>query len=322
MKYKQENTLTNKAPLHLVCDSAHDLFFQVLQAFSESEVVSSVRNSKSVGSFWGMVDRPTKELRYVTFVLENPRDRLINASYFLIEDIIPRTLLCTLSDEIDLQAIGFYNSRAFEFSDDGRTVSSNYGYRVRHLGNVDQIQEVIRQLQQDPNSRRAVIHIHAVGDSDIKYSPCIDSLHFLIRNGALECQSLWRSENAVTLLPINIFEFTMLQELIASELEIPVGRYVHTVTSLHYYLDEEKRLHRTLEELAMKPRPEPMGCMPYKSLREIELLRGFEKIARCHLDAGSDKFLELSDYWKNIADVITCAVVKKEKACFHNASIA
>lgn len=295
---------------------------QVLQAFSQSEEVSSVKDPNSVGSFWGIRDRPTKELRYVTLVLENPQNRLVNAPQFLLEDIIPRTVLCTLSDEIDLRAIGFYNSRAFEFSDDGKTVPSNYGYRARHLGNVDQIQEVIQQLKEDPSSRRAVIHIHAVGDSDIKYSPCIDSMHFLIRNGVLECQSFWRSENAVTLLPINIFEFTMLQELIASELEIPVGRYVHTVTSLHYYLDEEKRLHSTLEALSIRPRPEVMNPMPCKSLREIALLRDFEKNVRWHLDDGNEKFLELSGYWQNIAGVIACAVAKKEKSRFRNAGVA
>lgn len=258
-----------------------------------------------------MRDRPTKELRYVTLVLENPRARLVNAPHSLLEDIIPRTLLCTLSDEIDLQAIGFYNPRAFEFSDDGKTVPSNYGYRVRHLNNVDQIQEVISQLKQDPNSRRAVIHIHAVGDSDIKYTPCINSLHFLIRNGILECQSFWRSENALTLLPVNIFEFTMLQELIASELEIPAGRYVHTVTSLHYYLDEEQKLHRALEALATRTPPEPMDPMPFRSLREVEILRDFEKDVRCQQSDGSEKFLELSDYWQNIAGVVAYAAAKK-----------
>jgi thymidylate synthase len=259
-----------------------------------------------------MRDRPTRELRYITLILENSRDRLVNAPHLHLEDIIPRTLLCTLSDEIDLRAIGFYNPRAFEFSDDGKTVPSNYGNRVRHLNGVDQIDEVIRQLKQDPNSRRAVIHIHAVGDSEIKYSPCINSLHFLIRNGVLECQSFWRSENALTLLPVNIFEFTMLQELIASELEIPAGRYVHTVTSLHYYLDEEQKLHRTRSALATNVPPEPMDPMPFHSLREVEILRDFEKNVRWQQDDGGERFLELSDYWQNIAGVIAYAAAKRE----------
>lgn len=258
-----------------------------------------------------MRDRPTKELRYVTLILEDSRNRLVNSPYLRLEDIIPRTLLCTLSDEIDLPAIGFYNHRAFEFSDDGKTVPSNYGNRIRHLNDVDQINEVINQLKQDPSSRRAVIHIHAVGDADIKYTPCINSLHFLIRNGVLECQSFWRSENALTLLPINIFEFTMLQELIASELEIPVGRYVHTVTSLHYYLDEEHKLHQILGSLLSKQPSSPMDRMTSHSLEQIEVLRRFERKLRLQQSSGKKEYLELSDYWKNIADALARAIVKK-----------
>lgn len=302
---------TLKAPVQIVCSTAHELFIQVLQAFCDSEEVSSVQDPNSVGSLWGTKERPTKELRYVTLVLENPRERFVNGSSFLLEDVIPRTLLCTLSDEIDLPSISFYNPKAVHFSDDGKTVDSNYGYRIRHLGLRNQIEDVIAQLKKDPCSRRAVIHVHAVGDAEKKYTPCINSLHFLIRNGALECQSFWRSENALTLLPTNIFEFTMLQELIASELEISVGCYVHSVTSLHYHLEDEEKLHRVLELLLSKEIPKPMNAMTFHSLKEIETLRSFEKKLRLQQSEGSEDFFELSDYWKNIGGVIAYAIAKK-----------
>jgi thymidylate synthase len=82
------------------------------------------------------------------------------------------------------------------------------------------------------------------------------------------------------LLPMNIFEFTMLQELIASELEIPVGQYVHTVTSLHYYLEDEFKFHQTLDALLFQEAPEAMNSMPFHSLLQIELLRQFERVLR------------------------------------------
>ena len=87
---------TLNVPLHVVCESAHELFTQVLQAFEGGEEVSSVQDPKSVGSFWGTRERPTKELRYVTLVLENPRNRCIDTPMSLLEDVVPRALLCTL----------------------------------------------------------------------------------------------------------------------------------------------------------------------------------------------------------------------------------
>ncbi|PWU15949.1 MAG: hypothetical protein C5B45_01585 [Chlamydiae bacterium] len=305
--------LINNTDMHISCESAHELYTKVLQSVTNGESTPSVKDPKSIGSGWGTRERLTRELRYITLILKNPQNRLINSPFFLLEDVISRTVLATLSDVSDVQTMTFYNPRAPEFSDDGKTIPSNYGYRIRHLNYRNQIDDIIDLLQQDPYSRRAVIHVHAPGDSEKRYTPCIDSLHFLIRNGSLECHSLWRSGNALMLLPINIFEFTMLQELIASELKIPMGQYVHTVTSLHYYLEDQSRFDLALHTTLSQEAPEAMRSMPFHSLKQIELLRKFEKALRLNLSDGIDEFAKLSDYWQNLAAVIAYMIAKKRR---------
>ena len=113
----QMNTDTN-----ISCESAHELYAKVLQSVANGEDVPSIKDPKSIGSGWGTRERPTKELRYVTLVLKNPQKRLINSPFFLLEDIIPRAVLATLSDVFDVQTMAFYNPRAPEFSDDGKTI--------------------------------------------------------------------------------------------------------------------------------------------------------------------------------------------------------
>ena len=302
---------TIESPSHISCESAQQLYLRVLEAVSEGEKVGSVLDPKSIGSAWGTRERPTKELRFVTLILENPRNRMIACPPFRLEEAIPRAVLCTLSDVPDLKTVSFYNSRVCEFSDDGKTIPSNYGCRIRNFNEIDQVQEVIELLKRDRNSRRAVIHVHSVGDSKLRLTPCVNSLHFLIRNGALECHSFWRSENALTLLPINIFEFTLLQELIASELEIPLGPYAQTITSLHYYLDNEGRLHQTLRDLESAPIPDPMDPMTPRSMEQIEIVRNFEEELRLQIGNGANEFSELSNYWQNIAGVIAYTIAKK-----------
>ncbi len=304
------------APIQFVCASAQELYYEVLQAISHAELIPTVKNSNSIGSAWGTRERPTRELRYVTLVLENPRDRLIDASMFFLEKAIPRTVLATLSDELEVSSLQFYDAKAREFSEDGIQLTTNYGYRIQHLNGINQIKQVINQFKEDLNTRRAVIHIHSPEDSERKYNPCINSIHFLIRNGALECQTFWRSENALTLLPVNLFEFTMLQELIASELEVPVGQYVHTVTSLHYYSDDDQRLQNSLESLPFCPKPEAMDPMTDHSMSQIAILRKLEQQLRSNESAiitKMDEYQKLSNYWQEIGEVIAYVIAKRRK---------
>lgn len=302
-------------PIQIVSESAQELYYELLQALDYGETIPSVGTKSTIGSAWGTRERPTKELRYVTLVLENPRERLINAPIFFLESVLPRMLLTTLSDEKNVNALTFYNAKAKEFSDDGKTISTNYGYRMRHLENTDQIRLVINQFKEDAHTRRAVIHVHAVNDQDKKYCPCIDSLHFLLRNGALECHSFWRSENALTLLPINIFDFTMLQELIASEVGVAVGKYVHTVSSLHYYLEDHERLKANIASLISREKPEEMEQMPPHSLQQVSILKEFEMKLRENLDEWFSQTClnKLSEYWQNIAKIIGYAIATKYK---------
>lgn len=302
---------TTQTPIQILSESAHQLYLDTLHALCDGEEVGSVVDPKSVGSGWGNRDRPTRELRHITLILENPAHRLVNAPTFHIEDAVPRAMLCTLSDELDLGAVSFYNPKACQFSDDGKTVPSNYGHRIRTLDQVNQIDHIINLLKRDPNSRRAVIHIHKVGDTEIRYAPCVDSLHFLIRNGHLECQSFWRSENALTLLPTNMFEFTLFHELIASELNIPLGRYVHSVSSLHYYLDDQARLDQVMEIMSFQTIPDPMDPMTENSLEQVVLLREFEKQLRLGLGNGKEEFTKMSTYWKQMAKVFISTIEKK-----------
>ena len=45
---------------------------------------------------------------------------------------------------------------------------------------------------------------------------------------------------------VNIFEFTVLQELVAYMVNIPIGKYFHIADSLHYYTDYQKRMDNIL----------------------------------------------------------------------------
>lgn len=102
--------------------------------------------------------------------------------------------------------------------------------------NLDQIEFVKQELKRNPSSRRAVIDVRNnyedMGSAD---PACLQHIQFFIRNGALDCMVLFRSNDACKATFMNAFALIMLQKKIADELGVPVGTYTHRANSFHCY---------------------------------------------------------------------------------------
>lgn len=108
-----------------------------------------------------------------------------------------------------------------------------YTYHQRF---AHQIPFIIAELKRNPYSRRAIMSIR---DNEVDSSnndpACLQSLQYFIRDGALHCKVLFRSNDLTEAFFYNAFAFIALQESIAAQLDIPVGSYVHRANSMHCY---------------------------------------------------------------------------------------
>lgn len=113
-------------------------------------------------------------------------------------------------------------------------VNSNYGYFWKLN---DQLQRIVTELRFNPESRRAIIVHYDVHELDrYKYdTPCNDMLNFYIKDGKLELTVFARSIDLVFGFCNDQYTFAKLMELIAYQLEIPVGQMHWMVTNLHIY---------------------------------------------------------------------------------------
>lgn len=144
-----------------------------------------------------------------------------------------------LAGRSDIEWLSAYLPRAVDYSDDGKVWRGGYGPRIRggHFG-FDQLEHVVDLLTEDPLSRRAVIAIYdpttdAAPGKDI---PCNDFLQFQSRDGALHLTVTVRSNDIMWgWSGINAFEWSTLQEIVASLLGINVGHLVFNIGSLHLY---------------------------------------------------------------------------------------
>jgi thymidylate synthase len=129
-----------------------------------------------------------------------------------------------------------YNRALLKYANDG-ILKGAYGPRLRNWGGKDQIRWVIDVLRDDPASRRAVIQIFDPGSVDISHNdiPCTISFRFFIRDDRLCMHTLMRANDIWLGMPYDVFCFTVIQEIVAYNLGIPMGDYVHMVDSLHVY---------------------------------------------------------------------------------------
>lgn len=116
----------------------------------------------------------------------------------------------------------------------------NYGKRI-----ADQTMGIIKLLQDDPGSRRAVIHILEKSDNIIAHTknatmefPCAETLHFLIREDKLHCIVNMRSQNVPLVLVYDVYNFTAVQLYVAKQLGLAPGNYYHNMASAHIYARE------------------------------------------------------------------------------------
>jgi thymidylate synthase len=150
-----------------------------------------------------------------------------------------------------------YNRSLEQYANDGR-LQGAYGPRMRRWsGDVDQLDHVRRLLVQDPDTRQAVIQLYdpkrdTQGHRDV---PCTLNFRFFVRHGQLEMHTTMRSNDVWLGLPYDLFTFTLLHELMAGWLGVPLGVYHHHVDSLHLYAHHDQ----AAAEVAASPvRPSPV----------------------------------------------------------------
>ena len=154
-----------------------------------------------------------------------------------------------------------------EWADADGELGPIYGHQWRSWPaadgrDVDQLAEVIRGLQADPNSRRHLVSAWNVGDlADMALPPCHTLFQFYVAppdqtggRGRLSCQLYQRSADVFLGVPFNIASYALLTHLVAQACDLEPGDFVHTLGDAHLYLNH---LDQARLQLSREPRPLP-----------------------------------------------------------------
>jgi thymidylate synthase len=142
---------------------------------------------------------------------------------------------------------------------------------------IDQISQVLRQLQSDPDSRRILVSAWNVGELEkMALAPCHALFQFYVANGRLSCQLYQRSADLFLGVPFNIASYALLTLMVAQVCGLQPGDFVHTFGDVHIYNNHfqqvDLQLSRTpypLPQLRLNPEVNDLFAFQYE---DIELL--------------------------------------------------
>ena len=236
----------------------------------QSAYVSIVRNVVKFGKKVTVRGLEMREIIPVSFAIKNPRERLLNLDCRKnIKRYIFGELLWYLSGRDDVEFIDKYSKVWRQLSDDG--VHSNSAYGKYIFGNLSckgegvrytmidkaapniysQWEWVKKVLTKDPYSRQAVIHIKPIQMYETKDVTCTYTLQFFIRDGELDMIANMRSNDLLFGTTYDVFMFTFLQELMAAELGVKLGKYIHIAANMHYYVKDSEKIKQIYDENAL-----------------------------------------------------------------------
>ncbi|MFT5618367.1 MAG: thymidylate synthase, partial [Arenicella sp.] len=128
-----------------------------------------------------------------------------------------------------------------EWADENGELGPVYGKQWRSWQTptgetIDQLQQVIEQIQNNPNSRRMIVSAWNVADiGTMALPPCHALFQFYVADGKLSCQLYQRSADVFLGVPFNIASYALLTQMIAQVCNLEAGDFIHTLGDAHLY---------------------------------------------------------------------------------------
>ncbi len=155
-----------------------------------------------------------------------------------------------------------------EWADSNGNLGPIYGHQWRNWNSdgIDQLQDVIYSLKNNPSSRRMIVtawNPNIIPDSSKSFSdnvkngkaalpPCHAFFQFYVSDNKLSCQMYQRSADVFLGVPFNIASYALLTHMIAQVCEYDVGDFIHSFGDTHIYLNHLEQVDLQLTREPMK----------------------------------------------------------------------
>ena len=147
-----------------------------------------------------------------------------------------------------------------DWADENGELGSVYGaqwraWKTADGNSIDQIQNLIDGIANNPDSRRHIVSAWNVGEVDqMALPPCHSLFQFYVADNKLSCQLYQRSADIFLGVPFNIASYALLTMMVAQVTKLELGDFVHTLGDAHVYSNHFEQAN---EQLSRDPKPLP-----------------------------------------------------------------
>ena len=142
-----------------------------------------------------------------------------------------------------------------EWADENGNLGPVYGEQWRKWKtadglNIDQIKELIKNIKENPNSRRHIVSAWNPGElNKMALPPChaFFQLYVDTESKELSCQLYQRSADLFLGVQFNIASYSLLTMMIAQVCSLKPGEFVHTFGDLHIYSNHIEQVNTQLQ---------------------------------------------------------------------------
>ena len=185
------------------------------------------------------------------------------------EELIGKTTIWTANADEQGKKLGYDNTDTVKrlgpvYGKQWRNWSNNGGWAIDQLGNL------IKQIKEDPQSRRHILSAWNVADLDrMALPPCHTFSQFYVNNqGELSCNLYQRSADLFLGVPFNIASYSLLTHMIAHVCDLKVGDFIHTIGDGHIYNNHIDAVKTQLQRTS-KPFPKLKIVGDYDSIDDF-----------------------------------------------------
>ena len=184
-------------------------------------------------------------------------------------------------DGIDMKEFAARIAEDADFAAQWGDLGPVYGFQWRFWpgpeGPVDQLRNLLEGIRSNPDGRRHIVSAWNPGYIDqMALPPCHAFFQFYVADGRLSCQLYQRSADIFLGVPFNIASYALLIHMMAQDLGLQVGDFVHSLGDAHIYSNhtDQVRLQlsrdlRPLPTLSLNPSVKSLFDFRYE---DVELV--------------------------------------------------